>query len=114
MYRYRAFKPSKIRGKATPQGETIEDKVSRLLSNKEPISDTAPKIFTERSQGVLPATNVRTDRFEIAVDAMDAVTKSHIAKRQENIDNFTKKLDEQNAKGKSIEGTDSKSEPPKA
>ncbi len=63
------------------EGETIEQKIERMVENKEPIKDGAPEIFTERKQGVLSAYNIRTDRFEIACDAMDKIQKSRTAKR---------------------------------
>lgn len=64
------------------KGETIEKKVRRIVNNKEPITDGAPLIYTDRKDGVQPEYDIRTDRFEIAVDAMDAVSKSKVAKRQ--------------------------------
>lgn len=63
------------------EGESIEAKVTRLILNKEPIKDSAPLIYTDRKDGVLPGYDIRTDRFEIAIDAMDKITKSKIAKR---------------------------------
>ena len=36
------------------EGETIEQKVNRIVNNNEPITDGAPIIFTERKDGVLP------------------------------------------------------------
>lgn len=64
-------------------GETIEVKVERILNNKNPISDGAPLIYTERNEGVLPDYDIRADRFEYAIDAMDKVTKAKLAKRAE-------------------------------
>lgn len=64
------------------EGETIEQKVERLVENKEPIKDGAPEIFTDRKEGVLSAYNIRSDRWEIACDAMDKVEGSHRAKRE--------------------------------
>nr|DAX10679.1 MAG TPA: hypothetical protein [Bacteriophage sp.] len=69
------------------EGETIETKVSRIINEKAPIEDGAPIIFTDRAQGVLPAYDIRTDRWDIAVDAMDKVNKAKIAKREEFIKN---------------------------
>jgi len=66
-----------------PEGETIEMKVIRLIQNKEPIKDGAPIIYTERKDGVQAGYNVRTDRWEVAAEAMDKVTKSKLAKREE-------------------------------
>lgn len=65
------------------EGESIELKIERLIENNEPISDSAPIIYTERADGVLPQYDIRTDRFELAIDAMDKVSKSHVAKRVE-------------------------------
>lgn len=63
------------------EGETIEKKLQRITQTKEPIEATSPIIFTERDEGVLAETDIRTDRWEIAREAMDAVNKSQIAKR---------------------------------
>lgn len=65
------------------EGETIEQKMERVIENNEPITDSAPIIYTERADGILPQYDVRTDRFEIAIDAMDKVSKTHVAKRIE-------------------------------
>lgn len=65
------------------EGETIEQKVNRITNNKEPIKDGAPLIYTNRREGIKPGYDVRTDRFEIAIDAMSTVNKVHLAKREE-------------------------------
>lgn len=62
------------------EGESIENKVRRITENNEPITDGAPIIYTNRDDGVLPAYNIRTDRFEIAQAAMDAVNQANLAK----------------------------------
>lgn len=61
-------------------GESIENKVRRITENNEPITDGAPIIYTNRDDGVLPAYNIRTDRWEIAQAAMDAVNQANLAK----------------------------------
>lgn len=70
----------RIQSVETQEGETIEAKVARIVQNKEPITDGAPMIFTEKKDGVLPAYNIRTDRFDIALDAMDKIGKSRAKK----------------------------------
>lgn len=65
------------------EGETIEQKISRIVNNKEPITDGAPIVYMERKDGVNPGFDVRTDRFDVAIDAMDIVSRSKIAKREE-------------------------------
>ncbi len=62
------------------EGESIENKVRRITENNEPITDGAPIIYTNRDDGVLPAYNIRTDRFEIAQAAMDAVNQANFAR----------------------------------
>lgn len=62
------------------EGESIEDKVRRITENNEPITDGAPIIYTNREDGVLPAYNIRTDRWDIAQAAMDAVNQANLAK----------------------------------
>lgn len=68
---------------ASVEGETIEMKVERITVNREPITDGAPMIYTERKDGVLAGYDIRTDRFEVAIEAMDKVSKSNQAKREE-------------------------------
>ena len=80
-----------------PEGESIETKVNRIVNNKEPIKDGAPLIYTERKEGVRQSTNIRTDRFEVAVEAMDKVSKSYKARREEKA-----KIPDGGEKGESI------------
>lgn len=82
-YKVPIHKKSQIKSVKVYEGETIEQKIERIVSNKEPIKDGAPEIFTERKDGVISAYNIRTDRWEIAADAMDAVARSVQAKREE-------------------------------
>lgn len=82
---YNKTKPNKTKMKFNKsyEGETIEMKVRRIMANKEPITDGAPMIYTERADGIQPAYNIRTDRWEVAVDAMNYVDKTMKAKREE-------------------------------
>lgn len=83
MYRKNQIRKTSIHINNQYEGESIEQKVQRIISNKEPISDGAtPLIYTERKDGVKREHDIRTDRFEVAIEAMDKVTKSHQAKRE--------------------------------
>lgn len=64
-------------------GETLEQSIARMMNNHEPFMDTAPIIYTKRTDGVDPFTNIRTDRFELAVENMDLASKMELAKRAE-------------------------------
>ena len=70
-----------LKGALKVEGEPIEHKMARVVGNGEPITEGAPLIYTERKDGVNAAYNIRTDRWEIAADAMDKVHKTMIAKR---------------------------------
>ena len=121
-YKYGIPSKSRLTSVEKLQGEPIELKIERIVSNKEPISDGAPSIFTERKDGVVSAYNIRTDRFEIAAEAMDKVAGSIQAKRdnkgkvsnsdvKEEVKKETKVVDIKSgdvSEAKSIEGKASK------
>jgi len=83
MYKVGKANSTSLNVNKSNEGETIEQKIDRVVNNREPITDGAPQIYTERRDGVQPAYNIRSDRFDIAIDAMDKVTGSHKAKREE-------------------------------
>lgn len=83
MYKKTHIDKTAIRINNSLEGETIEAKVRRIMNNNEPISDGAPILYTERNEGVKPEYDIRTDRFEVAIDAMDSLHSEHIAKRME-------------------------------
>lgn len=68
--------------KNTVEGEMLEQKVERIMKNNEPITDGAPIVYTERKDGVRPEFNIKTDRFDLAIDATDKASKGRVAKRQ--------------------------------
>ena len=65
------------------EGESIETKCRRIVEEKTPITDGAPIIYTPKEQGVLPAYDIRTDKWDMAILAMDAVNKQKIAQSKE-------------------------------
>lgn len=81
MYKVPKFKSSSITIKATEKGDLLQTKIKRLLENKENL-DEAPIIYTEKKDGVQPQYNIRTDKWEIAIDAMDKVNKIRAAKSE--------------------------------
>lgn len=97
MYTKFRSKPStsNIKRNTSYIGETIEAKIRRILNNKEPITDTAPLVYTERKDGVKPEYDIRTDRFEIAVDAQDYIDRANKAKREERHMNPEQKAEKQ-------------------
>ena len=81
-YKNRKMTKSAILRNNVVEGEPIEHKMARILSNNEPISDGAPEIYTERKDGVGAEYNVRTDRWELATEAMDLNAKNVQAKKR--------------------------------
>lgn len=82
MYKKSAPTRTSIYLNQSIEGETIEAKVRRIVNNNEPIVDGAPLIYTDRKDGTAPQYDIRTDRWEIAVEAMDKVAKAQAAKRE--------------------------------
>ncbi len=81
MYINRKQIKSRVPGMEAIEGEPIEHKMERILNNKEPITDGAPEIYTERKDGVGAQYNIRTDRWELAAEAMDIKSRNIQAKR---------------------------------
>lgn len=99
------FKKSTLTHNKSKQGERLETKVERMVHNKEPIKDGAPLMYTQRNEGVKESTNIRTDRWEVAVDGATKITKSFTAKRAEKNKPTEEKED---GKPKSIQGEPAK------
>ena len=70
LTRYNPFKefPTKYE-----EGESILTKVRRILDENEPLTDGAPLIYTPKEDGVKPEFDIRTDKWQIAINAMDRV-----------------------------------------
>lgn len=90
MYKKKTFRKTHIKKNLGLEGEPIEIKMRRIIENNERIEGEAPLIYTERSEGVLPSYNIKTDRFDAALDATDKIAKSIAAKREER---YKSKLD---------------------
>ena len=75
------------------EGQSIEDRCKKLVETGEPIKDTSPLIYTPKEKGVMPQYDVRTDKWEIAQNAMDRVNRERIAKGQQPPSEEVKKND---------------------
>lgn len=62
----------------TYQAEPREVKLRKIISGESSNMDDGvfPTIYTEKKDGVLPEYDIRTDRFEVAIDAMDKINQS--------------------------------------
>ena len=59
--------------KMIDSGETLIKKCQQILDEGEPLTDGAPTIYTPKQAGVKPECNVRADKWDIAMKAMDRV-----------------------------------------
>lgn len=84
------------------EGETLEQQVERMMSNNEPLDGRAELRFQERKDGVDPSMNIRTDRWELAIDATTKVHKSYSARRDENLE--ARKEKDKDGKAEPIHG----------
>ena len=71
MIKYKIKQRTTLKVNNSVEGEEIEQKIRRIVENKGPIEDGAPIIYTERKDGVIPAYNIRTDKWDITLTAMD-------------------------------------------
>lgn len=55
------------------EGETLIKKCQRILDEGEPLTDGAPMIYTPKQAGVKAECNIRSDKWQIAMDAMSRV-----------------------------------------
>lgn len=62
----------------TYQAEPREVKLRKIISGESNDMDDGvfPTIYTEKKDGVQPEFDIRTDRFEVAIDAMDKINQS--------------------------------------
>lgn len=62
----------------TYQAEPREVKLRKIISGESSNMEDGvfPTIYTEKKDGVQPEFDIRTDRFEVALDAMDKINQS--------------------------------------
>ena len=75
-----------LKADAVYEAEGLEVKLRRVTETNEPLAGDIPIVYTKKTDGVLPAFDIRTDRFEIAREAMSKVQKSEMAKEVQRMD----------------------------
>ena len=84
---YKRNQPTKttIQRNESVEGERLETKIERFIYDKDTLAegDHAPLIYTEKNAGVQAGYNIRTDRWEVAAEAMDVVHRGKVAKRSD-------------------------------
>lgn len=112
MYQIPYMNPGTIQVNQATEGQTLEIKVERLMHEKSPLAEPGqPLIFEPREEGIRASTNIRTDRWEVAIEATDKIAKSYKARREERA---KKAADREPEKSENIEKTKEKEEKPTA
>lgn len=91
------YKTIKRKGQITTteflrEGQSIEEIMRINTANKVQPVAMLPEMYQERGDGIDPITDIRTDKFEMALDAMDKVTRAHLLASQ-NKDKLGKERD---------------------
>lgn len=87
MRRVKIKKTRLLKVNTSVEGNTIEEQLQKIMTGESIDLKGRGMIYTERKDGVLPQTNIRTDRFDKAMEALDYVARTHITKRNESIKN---------------------------
>lgn len=94
MYTSKQPNPTGLKINKSKEGEMIEIKIDRLVNNGEPIKEkNVQLIYQNREEGVKPDYDIRTDKMEHAMEAMDYMSKSHRGKRNQRIADAKKNMD---------------------
>lgn len=66
----------------TYEGKSIEQVIRERMTGSDIEVGGKVLLYSERKDGVLPNTNIRTDRWEVAQQAYDTLARSHVARRE--------------------------------
>ena len=64
------------------EGQSIEEVMRINTANKQQPAPMLPEMYQKRGEGIDPLCDVRTDKFEQAMLAMDKVTRLHLLASQ--------------------------------
>lgn len=83
MKRVNKFRGTSIKTNEAYTGEPLYIQLRIATKTKNPIKMDAPIIYTDKKEGVKPQYDIRTDKWEIAQNAMNYVNATEIAKGQQ-------------------------------
>lgn len=64
------------------EGQSIEEVMRINTANKVEPAPMLPELYQSREEGIDPLCDVRTDKFDMALDAMDKITRAHLLAHQ--------------------------------
>ena len=98
-YKKITIKSNSLKGRERNEGMCLEREMQLAQNNGTmPEKNMSSVFYTQRKDGVLKATNIRTDKWELAQDAMSHANEQFRKKVEENL-----KAQEQQTQEKKIE-----------
>lgn len=86
LYVNQKRKSMSIKGNDSFEGISIEKEMAQLkATGNTPTQNLTQIFYTQKKDGALPSTNIRTDKWEIAQNAMEQVNTEFQKRIQENI-----------------------------
>lgn len=64
------------------EGQSIEEVMRLNTANKEQPIAILPEMYQARNEGIDPLCDIRTDKFDMAIDAMDKVSRAYLLASQ--------------------------------
>lgn len=95
MYKLQNYKTNRLKGEEPFEAISLEEELKIATATKSPIQKNSITqcFYTQRKDGVLPECNIKTDRFEMAQEAMSHANNEFRKKIQERIDQQNKKIE---------------------
>lgn len=81
MFRTRFPRSSNLLGAPAYEGNSLAREIEKFQEEGGEIEMGSPLLYTKKSDGVRPETNIRTDRFEMAQNRMQAAYEAENAQR---------------------------------
>lgn len=85
MRKVKVYYTRMIERNESTEGESIEEQMRRVKNGDTIEFGKREMLYTKKSDGVLPETDIRTDRMEVARMALDSVEKTRAARGKDLI-----------------------------
>lgn len=86
-------------------GESIENMLAKRLEGESIDINQSQLIYTDRKDGVLPQTNIRTDQFDVAMMSHDAIERARMSAKENISKNQKSAKDGDSSDTESTQGT---------
>lgn len=78
MYKQTSFSGGLINTDNTYEAKSLMCQLRKITEEQTPIEETAPIIYTNKKDGVLKEYDIKTDRFEVAMEAMGKMRSAEL------------------------------------